>query len=72
MPRHYHRPKQDGERRVYVLPPDLVERIHAYGQANGFPSEVAAVRHLLTQQLDADTAKRGKGASSALSKKGTP
>lgn len=38
-------------RRVYVLPADLVKRIHAYGFANGHQSEVSAVRELLEAGL---------------------
>ena len=34
-------------RRVYVLPRDLVKRIHEYGYDAGHPSEVSAVRELL-------------------------
>lgn len=34
-------------RRVYVLPRDLVKRIHEYGYTAGHPSEVSAVRELL-------------------------
>lgn len=41
------------ERRVYSLPRDLVERIHAYGYARGHQSEVAAVRELIERALDA-------------------
>lgn len=38
-------------RRVYVLPVDLVKRIHDFGFANGHPSEVSAVRELLEAGL---------------------
>ena len=38
-------------RRVYVLPVDLVKRIHAYGYDNGHQSEVSAVRELLNAGL---------------------
>jgi hypothetical protein len=36
---------------VYVLPVDLVKRIHEYGYANGHQSEVSAVRELLEAGL---------------------
>jgi hypothetical protein len=38
-------------RRVYVLPIDLLKRIHEYGYENGHPSEVSAVRKLLETAL---------------------
>ncbi len=38
-------------RRVYVLPIELVRRIHEYGYANGHQSEVSAVRELLEAGL---------------------
>lgn len=44
-------PKKELSRRVYVLPRDLVERIHEYGYENGHPSEVSAVRELLEYAL---------------------
>ena len=40
-------------RRVYVLPVELVQRIHAYGYENGHQSEVSAVRELLNAGLSA-------------------
>ncbi|WP_157928736.1 hypothetical protein [Pararhizobium haloflavum] len=40
-------PPAPTSRRVYVLPVELVERIHAYGFDRGHPSEVSAVRELL-------------------------
>ena len=40
-----------GQRRVYVLPRDLVERIDAFQKAMGMQSEVEAVRHLLDEAL---------------------
>jgi len=40
-------------RKVYVLPVDLVQRIHEYGYANGHQSEVSAVRELLEAGLSA-------------------
>ncbi|WP_106795431.1 hypothetical protein [Rhizobium sp. H4] len=42
---------EDQQRRVYVLPKDLVERIAQYQQLGGFGSEVEAVRSLLTEAL---------------------
>lgn len=44
-------PAPETSRRVYVLPVDLVKRIHEYGYANGHQSEVAAVRALLEEAL---------------------
>ena len=38
-------------RRVYVLPANLVERIHKYGYDYGHQSEVSAVRELLEAGL---------------------
>lgn len=52
----YKAPKtEEMSRRVYVLPVDLVKRIHAYGYEKGHQSEVSAVREL----LDAGLAARG-------------
>lgn len=47
------RPKapEDAARRVYVLPRELVKRIHEYGYQNDHPSEVSAVRALLEKAL---------------------
>lgn len=43
---------KDGmERRVYVLPADLVDRIKAYQSSQGIGSEVEAVRRLLDSAL---------------------
>ncbi|GCD73996.1 hypothetical protein NBRC3299_0288 [Acetobacter pasteurianus NBRC 3299] len=43
---------KDGmERRVYLLPEELVDRIKAYQSANGIPYEVEAVRRLLNDAL---------------------
>lgn len=44
---------EEMSRRVYVLPVDLVKRIHAYGYENGHQSEVSAVRELLDAGLAA-------------------
>lgn len=44
---------QQTSRRVYVLPIELVQRIHEYGYANGHQSEVSAVRELLESALNA-------------------
>lgn len=38
-------------RRVYILPTELVQRIHEYGYANGHQTEVSAVRELLEHAL---------------------
>ncbi len=38
-------------RRVYLLPHELVQRIHEYGYENGHQSEVSAVRELLEMAL---------------------
>jgi hypothetical protein len=45
------RPPADQIRRVYELPRSMVERIFAFGQANGFQTEVEIVRHLLDDAL---------------------
>lgn len=43
---------KDGmERRVYVLPTELLERLRAYQAANGIASEVEAARRLLDSAL---------------------
>ena len=44
---------ENTSRRVYVLPVELVQRIHAYGYENGHQSEVSAVRELLNAGLAA-------------------
>lgn len=45
---------KDGmERKVYLLPEDLVERIKAYQSDVGLPSEVEAARKLLSEALQA-------------------
>lgn len=41
------------ERRIHVLPVDLLERVRAYQAANAIPSEVEAVRRLLSEALQA-------------------
>lgn len=38
-------------RRVYVLPKELLLRVHQYGFEGGHPSEVSAVRELLEDAL---------------------
>lgn len=43
--------KEKTQRRVYVLPTDLVERIVAYQNDMGLPSEVEAARRLLDEAL---------------------
>lgn len=43
--------KDKAQRRVYVLPNDLVERIVAYQEAMGISSEVEAARRLLDEAL---------------------
>jgi hypothetical protein len=43
--------KEKSQRRVYVLPTELVERIVAYQDEHGFQSEVEAVRRLLDEAL---------------------
>lgn len=45
------KPAEDSIRRVYVLPRELVQRIHEYGYDNGHQSEVSAVRELLETAL---------------------
>ncbi|GBQ36077.1 hypothetical protein GOB83_13770 [Acetobacter fabarum] len=45
---------KDGmERKVYLLPEELVERIKAYQSSCGLPSEVEAARRLLSEALQA-------------------
>ncbi len=39
------------ERRVHVLPTELLERVRAFQMANNLPSEVEAVRRLLNEAL---------------------
>ena len=41
------------ERRIHVLPVELLERVRAYQAANAIPSEVEAVRRLLSEALQA-------------------
>jgi hypothetical protein len=43
--------KEATQRRVYVLPTDLVERILSFQRDKGLPSEVEAVRRLLDEAL---------------------
>lgn len=43
--------KEKTQRRVYVLPTELVERIVAFQEEKNFPSEVEAVRRLLDEAL---------------------
>lgn len=43
--------KEAAERRVYVLPAELVQRIRDYQEAQAIPSEVEAVRRLLDAAL---------------------
>lgn len=43
--------KEQSERRVYVLPSELVERIREYQESQSIPSEVEAVRRLLDAAL---------------------
>lgn len=51
-PRKYVRPPaQPAERRVYMLPADMVDRIREYGFREGCRSEVEAVRLLLNISL---------------------
>lgn len=56
IPRKYVRPPANpAERRVYVLPAEMVDRIREYGFKEGCRSEVDAVRLL----LDAALSQRG-------------
>lgn len=48
-------------RRVYVLPRELMERIHQYGYDNGHPSEVSAARELIEKALQAHDEKKAWG-----------
>lgn len=43
--------RDKAQRRVYVLPAELVERIVAFQQEKNYPSEVEAVRKLLDEAL---------------------
>ena len=43
--------KEKGQRRVYVLPAELLERVLAFQKETGLPSEVEAVRRLLDDAL---------------------
>lgn len=43
--------KDKGQRRVYVLPTELVNRIVAFQEEKNYPSEVEAVRKLLDEAL---------------------
>lgn len=43
--------KEEGQRRVYVLPAELVERVVNYQRQRGLSSEVDAVRRLLDEAL---------------------
>lgn len=43
--------KESSQRRVYVLPQELVDRIVAFQRDRGFASEVEAVRKLLDEAL---------------------
>ncbi|WP_010508425.1 hypothetical protein [Komagataeibacter europaeus] len=45
--------KPTTERRVHVLPVELLERIRTYQTDNNIPSEVEAVRRLLSEALQA-------------------
>ncbi|KXV70991.1 hypothetical protein AD952_11010 [Acetobacter cerevisiae] len=45
--------KPTTERRIHVLPVELLERIRAYQSENNIPSEVEAVRRLLSEALQA-------------------
>lgn len=45
--------KPTTERRIHVLPVELLERIRAYQAENNIPSEVEAVRRLLSEALQA-------------------
>lgn len=52
----YIKPKADDmQRRVYMLPTELVLRIHSWGRENGHQSEVSAVRSLLDLALNAES-----------------
>lgn len=46
--------QRNSERRVYVLPIELLDRVLDYQLAHLLPSEVSAVRLLLEQALDAE------------------
>lgn len=45
--------KPTTERRIHVLPIELLDRIRAYQSENNIPSEVEAVRRLLSEALQA-------------------
>lgn len=42
---------EENQRKIYVLPKELVERISEFQKKNGFSSEVEAVRSLLDKAL---------------------
>lgn len=44
-------PTDDAQRKIYVLPKELVERIVNFQKSRRYPSEVEAVRHLLNKGL---------------------
>lgn len=44
-------PTDDAQRKIYVLPKELVDRIAKFQRRHGYPSEVEAVRHLLNKAL---------------------
>lgn len=44
-------PTDDAQRKIYVLPKELVERIVKFQKSHRYPSEVEAVRYLLNKAL---------------------
>ena len=44
-------PTDDAQRKIYVLPKELVERIVNFQKSHRYPSEVEAVRYLLNKAL---------------------
>lgn len=44
-------PTEDTQRKIYVLPKELADRITKFQRRHGYPSEVEAVRHLLNKAL---------------------
>lgn len=44
-------PTDDAQRKIYVLPKELIGRIVKFQRKHGYPSEVEAVRYLLNKAL---------------------
>ena len=44
-------PTDDAQRKIYVLPKELADRIVSFQRRHRYPSEVEAVRYLLNKAL---------------------